>query len=62
MGTVRLVGADTDAIVAQVSTLLTDSREYDRMARAVNPYGDGRACQRIISALETETVGRHRAA
>jgi UDP-N-acetylglucosamine 2-epimerase len=62
MGTVRLVGTDADAIVAQVSTLLTDSREYDRMARAVNPYGDGRACRRIIAALEKEAVGRHRAA
>jgi UDP-N-acetylglucosamine 2-epimerase (non-hydrolysing) len=46
-GTVRLVGTDTDAIVAAALELLGDSAVYQRMALAVNPYGDGRAAQRI---------------
>lgn len=51
-GTVKLVGTDYDAIVDNVSALLTDNTIYDQMARAVNPYGDGKACQRILAALE----------
>ena len=43
-------------IVSEVSTLLDDSKAYDKMSKAVNPYGDGRACQRIVSALKGETV------
>ena len=46
-GTVKLVGTDYDKIVGEVSTLLTDTAAYDRMSRAVNPYGDGKACGRI---------------
>jgi UDP-N-acetylglucosamine 2-epimerase (non-hydrolysing) len=53
MGTVRLVGTSEDAIVSGVSTLLTDRKAYDAMARVVNPYGDGKACQRILTALES---------
>jgi UDP-N-acetylglucosamine 2-epimerase (non-hydrolysing) len=47
-GTARLVGPDRDRIVAEVSRLLTDSDAYAAMARAHNPYGDGRAAERIV--------------
>lgn len=50
-GTVKLVGTDYDKIVNNVSQLLTDSDEYEKMKRAVNPYGDGHACERIIEYL-----------
>lgn len=50
-GTVRLVGTKTHDIVSAVSELLTDPVAYERMARAVNPYGDGHASERIVSAL-----------
>lgn len=50
-GTVKLVGTDYDKIVNEVSGLL-DSREYyEKMSKAVNPYGDGKACCKIIEAL-----------
>lgn len=52
-GTVRLVGRDTKRIVSQVQCLLEDGEEYSRMARAVNPYGDGQASKRIAGILET---------
>lgn len=51
-GTVKLVGTDYDKIVSEVSTLLTDAKAYERMSRAVNPYGDGMACSRIVNTLE----------
>ena len=51
-GTVRLVGTDAELIFNQVSSLLTDRRAYDRMARAVNPYGDGHAAARSVAAIE----------
>ena len=50
-GTVKLVGTDYDKIVAEVSRLIDDSDYYDTMSKAVNPYGDGLACERIIEAL-----------
>lgn len=50
-GTVRLVGTDYDKIVNEVSALLDDSAHYDSMSKAVNPYGDGKACQRIVNQL-----------
>lgn len=50
-GTVKLVGTDYDKIVNEVSKLLTDNDYYNHMSNAVNPYGDGLACERIISAL-----------
>lgn len=50
-GTVHLVGTDYDKIVSEVSMLLDDSVCYERMSKAVNPYGDGKACQRIIDVL-----------
>lgn len=50
-GAVKLVGTDEEAIVREVSTLITDQDEYSRMARALNPYGDGRAAERTVHAL-----------
>lgn len=50
-GTVKLVGTDHDLIVSEVSRLLEDQEYYDRMSHAVNPYGDGKACGRIVDAL-----------
>ena len=47
-GTVKLVGTDYDKIVNEVSALLDDREYYDKMSKAVNPYGDGVACHRII--------------
>ena len=55
-GTVKLVGTDHDLIVEQVSRLLDDQSYYDQMSHAVNPYGDGKACQRIVAALKGEHV------
>jgi len=51
-GTARLVGTDTQRIVAEAETLLQDADEYQRMAQAHNPYGDGQACHRIVDALK----------
>lgn len=51
-GTVKLVGTDYDKITTEVSALLDDSAAYEKMSRATNPYGDGRACERIIQYLE----------
>jgi len=50
-GTVRLVGANRDRIVANVSELLESELSYKKMSRAHNPYGDGQACARIINVL-----------
>ena len=52
-GTARLIGSDVGQIVSQTNRLLTDEREYQSMSKAVNPYGDGRASQRIIDAILT---------
>lgn len=51
-GTVHLVGTDYDKIMNEVSTLLEDTEAYAKMAQAVNPYGDGFACSRIVDALK----------
>ena len=58
-GTVHLVGTNHDLIVSEVSTLLDDPVAYERMSKAVNPYGDGRACNRIVRALKGEAVERY---
>lgn len=50
-GTVLLVGSDDRVIVAEATRLLDDRNAYDAMARAINPYGDGRAAARILDAL-----------
>lgn len=52
-GTVRLVGTDVEKIVSGIAELLTDSQAYETMSRAHNPYGDGKACQRILDSLAT---------
>ena len=51
-GTVHLVGTNLDLIVSEVSTLLDAPATYERMSKAVNPYGDGKACSRIVRALK----------
>ena len=51
-GTVRLVGTDYDKIVKEVSALLDDRIHYEAMSHAVNPYGDGKACPRIVEKLK----------
>jgi UDP-N-acetylglucosamine 2-epimerase (non-hydrolysing) len=50
-GTVKLVGTNHDLIVSEVSTLLEDAAAYEKMSKAVNPYGDGKASPRILHAL-----------
>ena len=50
-GTVHLVGTNHDLIVSEVSILLEDSVAYEKMSKAVNPYGDGKACRRIVDTL-----------
>ena len=51
-GTVRLVGTDYIKIVSEVSALLDDRKHYETMSHAVNPYGDGKACPRIVDKLK----------
>ena len=58
-GTVHLVGTNHDLIVSEVSALLDDAAAYERMSKAVNPYGDGKACSRIVRALNGEAVDRY---
>ena len=58
-GTVHLVGTDYDKIVNEVSTLLDDAAAYERMSKAVNPYGDGQACRRIADALVGKATDRY---
>ena len=58
-GTVHLVGTDYDKIVNEVSTLLDDSAAYEAMSHAVNPYGDGKACRRIVCILNGEDTERY---
>jgi UDP-N-acetylglucosamine 2-epimerase (non-hydrolysing) len=56
VGTVRVVGTDRERIVAETSHLLDNPADHERIARAANPYGDGRASQRIVAALLGEPV------
>lgn len=58
-GTVHLVGTDYDKIITEVSTLLDDEEAYHKMSQAVNPYGDGKACDRIVRILNNEEVERY---
>ena len=58
-GTVHLVGTNHDLIVNEVGTLLDDENAYEKMSKAVNPYGDGKACDRIVRALNGEVVDRY---
>lgn len=57
-GTVKLVGTDVDAILREVTTLLTDHEEYARMSFAHNPYGDGAAAVRIVDGLVSWAEGK----
>ena len=56
-GTVKLAGTDTEEIYRLAAELLDDPAAYDRMAKAVNPYGDGRACPRIAQAILSHFLG-----
>lgn len=55
-GTVRLVGTDYNKIVNELSRLLDDSCAYESMSKAVNPYGDGQACRRIVDVLSGKKI------
>lgn len=55
-GTVKLVGTDYNKIIEEVSILLDNSVVYNKMSNAVNPYGDGKSCDRIVSILKGEKV------
>lgn len=57
-GTVRLVGVSAEKIAKAASRLLSDRREYDKMARAINPYGDGQASKKIVDILKHWLEGR----
>jgi UDP-N-acetylglucosamine 2-epimerase (non-hydrolysing) len=59
-GTARVVGTNAQRIVSEATRLLTDRAAYDAMARAVNPYGDGHASERIVSALLTASTASKR--
>ena len=59
-GTVHLVGTNHDLIIKEVSNLLDDASAYEKMSKAVNPYGDGKACSRIVRTLKGEKVDRYR--
>ena len=50
-GTVELVGTKKDRIVARVSLLIENKEHYKKMSRTLNPYGDGKACDRIMDVL-----------
>jgi UDP-N-acetylglucosamine 2-epimerase (non-hydrolysing) len=56
-GTVKLVGTGQENIVQCVEQLLTDQQSYNAMARAMNPYGDGCAAERIVTCLENHFLG-----
>lgn len=58
-GTVHLVGTDYDKIMNEVSILLDDATAYEKMSKAVNPYGDGQACRRIIDVLAGKETDRY---
>ena len=51
-GTLKLVGTNEEVIYNEFTKLLTDEKEYHKMAHAANPYGDGHACKRIADILE----------
>ena len=51
-GTVKLVGTNYHMIVNEVSTLIDDAEAYAKMSQAVNPYGDGQGCERIVNTLK----------
>nr|WP_278704888.1 UDP-N-acetylglucosamine 2-epimerase (non-hydrolyzing) [Bacteroides intestinalis] len=58
-GTVHLVGTDYDKIMNEVSVLLDDTSAYEKMSKAVNPYGDGQSCRRIADVLAEKETDRY---
>ena len=50
-GTVKLVGTDYDRIISETGKLLDSKDYYNQMSRAINPYGDGKACERIVNNI-----------
>jgi len=58
-GTVKLVGTERNAIAESLKLLLTDAKAYEDMSFAHNPYGDGKACERIIQLLAGYAVTQH---
>jgi UDP-N-acetylglucosamine 2-epimerase (non-hydrolysing) len=58
-GTAKLVGSSHDIIVTEVSRLLTNRAYYETMARAHNPYGDGKATERILAAIAKHFASDH---
>ncbi|CAH0993306.1 UDP-N-acetylglucosamine 2-epimerase [Sinobacterium norvegicum] len=61
-GTVKLVGTNKYKIISEISTLLTDADYYKKMSEASNPYGDGKACKRILEILQNELVDDYQSA
>ena len=53
-GTVKLVGTDYNMIVHEVSMLIDNQAAYNEMSKAINPYGDGLACERIVKVLKSK--------
>lgn len=58
-GTVHLVGTDYNKIMTEVSSLLDDMYIYEKMSKAVNPYGDGKACERIVKAIIGDEIEKY---
>ncbi len=57
-GTAKLVGTNFEGIVSEATRLLTDPREYEKMAQASNPYGDGKASERIFRIVDSYSAQR----
>jgi len=55
-GAVKVVGTDTETIIAETERLLYDRQEYERMARAISPYGDGHAAERIVGIILEKAI------
>lgn len=58
-GTVHLVGTDYNKIMTEVSSLLDDMDIYEKMSKTVNPYGDGKACERIVRVIIDDEIEKH---
>lgn len=58
-GTVHLVGTDYNKIMTEVSSLLDDMDIYEKMSKVVNPYGDGKACERIVKAIIGDEIEKY---
>ena len=52
-GTVKLVGTNPQVIIKEAQKLLDDENEYNTMSKAHNPYGDGKACERIVNFIKS---------